>query len=109
MAQVTFTSEQKAQLIGWLNREKDYLLSCNAMAGNIIITEISGSLECLRNDLDFVMRLKQALRGESLNVEIDEQDKANLILVADANRYANREALWKSVKEVLSDDDSNTT
>lgn len=103
MPQIRFTNDQKAQLIGWLNREKDHLLSMNSMADRIIIPRVTGALSCIKGDLDFVTRLRSALRGSNESTELSVQDSESLMAVAQANEYDDRIDFWKSIERVLSE------
>ena len=101
MPQVTLTSDQKAQLIGWLNREKDHLLSILAMADRIVVRRVTGLMDIIKLDYDFVTRLRSTLRGDELEVDHPVQDITILLDVANANHYADKKALWKGIAEAI--------
>ncbi len=102
MPTVQLTSELKAQLIGWLNREKDYLLSIDAIAKRIIIPSVTGTLKLIETDLDYVLRLRRSLREQELDVELSVEDIETLVDVALANQYENRKGFWKAVRQAVS-------
>jgi hypothetical protein len=101
MPQFTFSTEQKAQMIGWLNREKDHLLSITSMAERIILPRVSGTLDCARNDLECVNRLRSTFRDDTLEIELSDQDVETLIDIASTNQYADRVSFWKSITKTL--------
>ena len=100
---IHFTEVQKAQLVGWLNREKDYMLSVKSMAEKIILPGVTGTLELIRNDFDFVMRVRAAFhtKNRAEPVEMSVQDGETLVDVARANPYANREHFWRSIIDAV--------
>lgn len=101
MTQITLTNDQKAQLIGWLNREKDYLLSIVAMSDRILLPRVSGGLDVVKNDLDYVTRLRETLRNSDLELELTIEDIEILSDVAAKNPYPNRRDFWTSITKVL--------
>jgi len=101
MPNVTLTSDLKAQLIGWLNREKDYLLSIASMGEAVILPGVTGTLECIKNDLEYVNRLRRVLRENELSVDLTTEDIEVLADVARANRYENRREFWGEITKVL--------
>lgn len=109
MPQVTLSNEQKAQLIGWLNREKDYLLSIDSMALRIIIPRATGTSDFIKNDLDFAIRLRSTLRGQDPTTELSVQDAETLVDVARANDYSNRAEFWKSIVSAVESGQNSPT
>lgn len=101
MAQINFTNDLKMQLRGWLNREKDYILSIDAMAGRVLVPRVTGTIDVIKSDLDFVFRLRDSLREDG-PTEMSSSDVETLIDVAEANPYDNRVAMWKGVTAALS-------
>lgn len=111
MPQITFTDDQKRQLVGWLNNEKDYLLSATTMSERILIPRVTGTLELLLSDLEFVRRLRRTIKGYDENgvptrapddkVELSYQDTETLVDIARSNRYENREVFWRSIIESI--------
>ena len=98
MPQLTLTNDQKAQLVGWLNREKDFLLSIKAMAERIVIPSVTQTLELIKRDLEFVIRLRTAIReSDTPAVEISDLDSETLVDVARSNNYVNRDEFWRSI------------
>lgn len=98
MPQVYLSNEQKAQLVGWLNREKDHLLSIVSMAERIIIPGATGTLELAKNDLEFASRLRLSLRNrESSIISLSDDDAETLVQVARANKLEERDAFWSGV------------
>jgi hypothetical protein len=102
LALLPFTKAQKAQLGGWINRENDHLLSLRALSREILIPEITGTLELIQNDLEFTVRVRDAIRGTTNDdpIEISESDIETLIDIGRGNKYPNRVEFWKSVVEV---------
>lgn len=100
---VSFTDDQKSQLVGWLNREKDHLLSIKSMAEKIILPGVTGTLELIKQDLDFVVRVRTAIRTVDRDAPIDLslQDREALVDVARSNTYANRESFWKGIIDAI--------
>lgn len=99
MPNVNFTNDQKAQLVGWLNRENDYMMSIKAMAERVVVPGATGTIELIRNDFDWVRRVRDAIRGERDKevVDLSAADLETLVDVARANHYANRVEFWQSV------------
>lgn len=99
MPTINFTDDQKSQLVGWLNREKDHLLSVKSMAEKVIVPAVTGTLELIKNDLEFVVRVRTAIRTVERTdpVEMSFQDCEILVDVARANTYANREEFWTGI------------
>jgi uncharacterized protein YigA (DUF484 family) len=112
MPYINLTNEQKAQLVGWLNREKDFLLSVKAMAERVMIPASTGTLELIKRDLEFAIRLRGSIRGLEDAIEMSDQDVETLLDVARANTYDNRAVFWKSIIDTLqqqgSQSDSDT-
>ena len=101
MPQITLTNDQKAQLIGWLNREKDQLLSIVAICERIVTPRRTGTLDCAQNDLDSVINLRLKLRGGELTTEITEEEQDMLVDASHANRYADKAAFWRGIEEAI--------
>ena len=101
MPKIQLTNDLKAQLIGWLNREKDHLLSIKAMAERIIIPGVTGSLNLIQADLDYVVRLRRLLREHDLEIDLSPEDTETLVDIAVANQYENRRGFWGAVKEAI--------
>jgi len=97
MPQIRLTNDQKAQLMGWLRREKDHLLSIDAMAERILIPHITGSLDCIKSDLEFATHLRASIRGEDEVVDLTDQDVENLVDIAAKNQFENKVEFWKSI------------
>lgn len=109
MPYVTLTNEKKAQLVGWLNREKDFLLSIKAMAERIMVPDATGTLELIRRDLEFVIRVRTAIRGAEDPVDLTDDDIEALVTVARKNTYDNRAVFWRSIIESLSQTSTEPT
>lgn len=111
MPQIRFTDDQKRQLVGWLNGEKDLLVSLESIARRIVIPRVTGSLDLITDDLLFVRRVHQSIsmynrtgervRGPSDSVELSNQDMETLVDIARSNRYEDREPFWRSIIETL--------
>ena len=95
---IQLSNEQKAQLVGWLHREKDHSLSIVAMAERVIIPRATGTLELIRSDYEWINRVKDAVResGDGA-VDLSEQDVETLSVIARSNNYADRREFWRSV------------
>lgn len=101
MPQLTLAPDQKAQLKGWLNREKDYLLSIKSMAQQIIVPSVTDTLELIKRDFEFIFRVREAVppEGDDSPIELADEDLETLIDVARSNRYANRDVFWRGIIE----------
>ena len=99
MPTINFSDDQKSQLVGWLNREKDHMLSVKSMADKIILPGVTGTLELIKQDLEFVIRVRTAIRTVERDdpVELSIQDCETLVDVGRANNYSNRDEFWKSI------------
>ena len=106
MPLLNFTQDQKSQLAGWLNREKDFMLSVRSMASQILIPDITGTLELIKQDFEFIIRVREAIRDthDDEPIEISEQDIETLIDIGRGNKYANRAEFWKGIIEVAGRD-----
>ena len=104
MPQLSLIPDQKAQLVGWLNREKDYLLSIRSMASQIIVPDVTGTLELIKRDLEFIVRVRSAVRDQEDDqlVELSDEDTDTLIDVGRNNKYSNRDVFWKGIIEAAS-------
>jgi hypothetical protein len=91
--------EQRRMLAGWLIREKDHLLSIKAMAGDILVPIVTGTFDCIQENLDFVHRLRQAINQSE--VVISDSDVGLLIEIAQSNRLPQFQAFWNGVSEAL--------
>lgn len=101
MPTITLSNDLKAQLIGWLNREKDFLLSIDSMAERIITLRRTGTLDCIKADLDAVTKLRLTLRGPDVESEITEEEADMLIDAAELNPYNNRIQFWDTIKKAI--------
>jgi len=98
MPRITLTNDQKAQLVGWLNREHDFAMSIRAMAERVIVPGATGSLELIRNDYEWVYRVRETIKqSREGNPELSEQDLDTLVDVARANTYADRVDFWRGI------------
>lgn len=101
MPSINLSSDLKAQLIGWLHREKDSLLSIVAIAERIVIPGVTGTLDLARTDLDFVMRVRSAIRGMDTPVDLSPQDLETLLDIARSNVFPERAGFWTEVVRQL--------
>jgi len=97
---INLNIEQRRQLAGWLTREKDYLMSTEAMAEKIQIPAVSGSLELVSNDLDSVERMRFALRPDG-RLDFLDDDLQIVLEVAERNRFPDKEDFWNGMKALL--------
>lgn len=98
MPTIILTSNQKAQLVGWLNREHDYSLSIKSMAERCILPGATGTLELIRENYEWIIRVRETIKqSRNTDTELSEQDLETLMEVARANTYSDRAELWKSV------------
>ena len=103
MPLVDLTDAQKAQIIGWLHREKDYLLSIKSMAERVLTPRTTGTLELARNDYDFVVRLLDAIYHREGPVELSDSDCETLDDIAQANPYPDRAMFWRGVSDAVTE------
>ena len=108
MPQILLTTDQRAQLGGFLNREKDFLMSISAMADRIVTPGVTGTIELIRNDYEFVERLRKSLRnvrsGNPALAEIVYLSEADLDTLANidaSNKFADRAPFWRSITEAV--------
>lgn len=106
MPKFVLTHSQKAQLVSWLNREKDYLLSCRSIAQQILTPRVTGTLELISNDLDFVTRVREEVKDEDpslgpMPVLLSDDDIQAIIDIGHANTYPKLQSFWNEIIEVL--------
>ena len=97
---INLNIEQKRQLAGWLTREKDFLLSIEAMAEKIQIPAVSGSLELISNDLDSVEKMRFALRPDG-RLDFLDDDLQIVLEVAEKNKFADKRDFWNDIRALL--------
>jgi len=101
MSIIELNNDQKAQLVGWLNRENDFLLSMKAMGERCVVPGATGTLELVRNDYEWVQRVRKAVKmtptSTCQGVDLSEQDIETLVDIARANRYADRDSFWTGI------------
>jgi len=102
---MNLTSAQKAQLIGWLNREKDYLLSVLFVSEKLIVPRVRGTLDCIWNDLSFVTRLRTLVRASTDTILLDQADAETLLDVAQSNQFEDRREFWEGIAKALTSKD----
>jgi hypothetical protein len=82
------------------------------MAERVMIPASTGTLELIKRDLEFAIRLRGSIRGLEDAIEMSDQDVETLLDVARANTYDNRAVFWKSIIDTLqqqgSQSDSDT-
>lgn len=100
MIELPITDDQRAQLIGWVNREKDHLLSIVAMGERIITTKVTGSLDASRTDLHFLTNLRSAAYAQG-GLRLTPEDVELLSDIAGANKFPNRERFWREIQDVI--------
>ncbi len=106
---LSLTNDQKAQLVGWLHREKDHSLSIVAMAERVIIPRATGTLELIRSDYEWINRVKDAIReSDNDDVDLSDQDIETLLVIARCNTYADRRIFWRSIVTAINPTTSNT-
>lgn len=102
MTLIALSSNQKAQLVGWVNREKDFMMSIRAMSERIITPRATGTLELIKNDYEWLERIKLSVKESGDGpVDLAESDVETLVEVARANNYADRREFWRSVIETV--------
>ena len=97
MLALPLTYSDRSQLGGWLRREKDYLLTIQSTCLRIVTPNVTGATDCISNDLDFVNRLKSAIRDQDGPVMLSEDDAETLLSVGHANRVVDKAAFWESI------------
>jgi len=99
---IPLASDQKAQLVGWVNREKDFMMSIRAMAERIIMPRATGTLELIKNDYEWLERVKESVKESGDGpVDLGESDVETLVEIARANNYADRREFWRSIVETV--------
>ncbi len=102
MSLIPLASDQKAQLVGWVNREKDFMMSIRAMAERIIMPRATGTLELIKNDYEWLERVKESVKESGDGpVDLGESDVETLVEIARANNYADRREFWRSIVETV--------
>lgn len=96
---VNLTNDQKAQLVGWLNRENDFLLSMKSMGERCIIPRATGTLELVSNDYEWIQRVRRSIKESTEGVDVSEQDIETLVEIARSNKYSDRETFWRGIVE----------
>lgn len=97
---IPLTETQLKMLIGWLHREKDYLLSIRSMARSIILPQVDGSEEILSNTLETVNRIRIDLIRTS-QLHVSEEDAELLLDSAEKNSFAEKQPFWDELKEKI--------
>jgi hypothetical protein len=99
MITIDFSPDERAMFTAWVRREKDRLLSIRALAREILIPQVTGTLESISEDLDFSYRLKNAVEAKrDAPLVLAEDDVDRLLGCAQANQYADRSEFWASVE-----------
>lgn len=101
MLQVQFTHEERSQLGGWARREDHYLLAMRSMARMIVAPKVSGTLDSIHNDYDFIDRIRSSIHDHNDITILSEEDADHLLLIAQANRLPDKTMFWKSVEKKL--------
>lgn len=97
MPRIHLTNDQKAQLVGFLNREHDFSIALKCMAERCIVPTATGTYELLRNDYEWLVRVRETVKFSKDDPDLSEQDIETLVDVARANSYSDRKAFWGSI------------
>ena len=95
---IPLTSDQKAQLVGFLNYEHDHGIALRSIARQAIIPGATGTLELICRDYEWIVRVREIVkmsRGNDPDLSCDDLD--TLEEVARANYYRDREKFWSSI------------
>ncbi len=113
MPNLPLTSEQKAQLVGFLNREHDHGIAMRSIARDAIIPGAMGSLEMISSDYEWILRVRETIRkSREVDPELSLSDIETLEIIARANPYKDRDELWSGVIDAIgrsTNVDTNTT
>jgi len=101
MPTINFTDAQRAQLIGWLNREKDFLLSIESLSRRVLLPKATGSISLIGADLQLCIDLRDKLRSSEELVVLTDDECEALLAVAESNEYEDRRELWEGVSQVI--------
>lgn len=101
MPTLNFTPPQRAQLIGWLNREKDFLISLDSLSRRILIPKTTGSDEMIARDLDIARSLRSKIASHGETVELTEDECEILVMAAEFNSVDDRKEMWEEVIKVI--------
>ena len=102
MPKIPLTSEQKAQLVGFLNYEHDHGIATRSIARQSVIPRATGTLEMISNDYEFIIRVRDTVRkARDEDPDLSLIDMETLELIARANDYRDREIFWDSIVESI--------
>jgi len=102
MPKIPLTSEQKAQLVGFLNYEHDHAIATRSIARQSVIPRSTGTLEMISNDYEFIIRVRDTVRkSRDDDPDLSLIDMETLELIARANEYRDREIFWDSIVESI--------
>ncbi len=102
MTSITLTHEQRSDFLRWLNREKDFLLSVQSIALRTLTNHVTGSLEAIRGDLDFIRRVRETCwRCTENTISLSSDDIDILIDIAGQNTLVEKQPFWDGLKELL--------
>lgn len=95
---IPLTSDQKAQLVGFLNYEHDYGIAIRSMARQAIIPGAVGTLELISRDYEWIVRVRETVKSaRERDPDLSADDLDTLEEVARANIYRDREEFWNSI------------
>ena len=102
MPYLNLSKAERSQFIGWMHREKDFLLSIVSMAQHILVPRVTESLTMVQEDLaltrDLIDKTYQTGEGP---IELTAQETDLLLGIAPLNRLPEREALWSEITSQL--------
>jgi len=102
MPKIPLTSEQKAQLVGFLNREHDHGIALRSLARQVIIPGATGSLELISNDYEWIVRVRETIKkSREDQPDLSLSDVETLEVIARSNVYRDREDFWNSIVDTI--------
>ncbi len=98
LMKIPLTSDQKAQLVGFLNYEHDHGIAIRSIARQAIIPGATGTLELISRDYEWLVRVRETVKSaRERDPDLSTDDLDTLEDVARANIYRDREDFWNSI------------
>lgn len=102
MPYLPLLGDQKAQIVGFLNREHDHGIALRSIARDAIIPGAMGSLELISSDYEWILRVRETIRkSRDTDPELSVVDIEILEIIARANPYKDRDELWTGVIDAI--------
>lgn len=108
MPKLPLSNDQKAQIVGFLNREHDHGIAIRSIARDAIIPGAMGTLELISSDYEWILRVRETIRkSREDDPELSHSDIETLEIIARANPYKDREVLWTGVIDAIGRSSNN--